>query len=118
VSEASTELVVRQNIKNMVMDLHERLGGLEESERKGADDFVLDIMEAILAADTVEEVFAAAEAGGVSGEDFVNRPFTLTSAGLQFPLSRAEYREAGGFPFFARMRVTEVATGEIGRAHV
>jgi hypothetical protein len=111
-TESSTDLVERNNIREMVLTLHQRLSETDNGERSSADEFVLDIMEAILSADSVEGIFAAAESGGVSGQDFVNRPFNLTEDGLNFPLSAQQYREAGGFPFFARATVTDVATGE------
>jgi hypothetical protein len=111
-TEPSAELAERTNIRDMVVALYQRASEVETGERSSADEFVLDIMEAILAADTVEGIFAAAESGGVSGQDFVNRPFNLAGDGLTFPLSAKQYREAGGFPFFARAIVTDIATGE------
>ena len=108
---SSTELVQREHIRSMVAAMHDQLP--KEGETRSEDGFVLDIMESVLAAETVDAIFAAAESGGISGQDFVGRPFELSADGLDFVLTAELYRNQGAFPFYARMRVTDLDTGEV-----
>jgi len=75
-----------------------------------AETFVLNIMEGILSAESEDEIFEAQEAGGTSGKDFANRPFTVNDSGIVWRISNIENDK--GFPFYAMMTVTEIATGE------
>jgi hypothetical protein len=81
---------------------------LEAQETEKSDDFVMDLMETILSADTFDDIFAAQDAGMLSGKDFCNRPFYLSADGVSYKRSTKE----GGLPFYAMLNVTEVATGE------
>jgi len=75
-------------------------------------EFVMDIMEKILAAGSIEDVFAAQDAGMLSGKDFINRPFFLREADIVIRPSSMGNVEAGGFSHYAIMRVTEYGTNE------
>ena len=74
-------------------------------------DFVMDLMEKILQADTFEDIFDAAESGMISGKDFAGRPFVVASADA-VQIRPSNKTENGGFPFYAVLNVTEIATGE------
>jgi hypothetical protein len=80
------------------------------NEGNPTDEFVMDLMEQILSAESPEAVFAAQETGMVSGKDFANRPFYLTSGGISYQRSTIE--GGSGLPFYALLRVTTIDTGE------
>jgi hypothetical protein len=83
---------------------------IDDSETNPA---VLDIMASILTAEDNEDaIFAAANAGAISGKDFANKPFLLKSADIQWKRSGAVYRDQGGFPWYALMHITDLETGE------
>jgi hypothetical protein len=71
------------------------------------------IMAGIQQATTLDEIFAAANAGIVSGEDFTNRPFLLRSDGFEWKRAARQFIQDGGFPFYCLLRVTEISTGEV-----
>jgi hypothetical protein len=77
------------------------------------DEFVMDLMERILNADTADAVFDAQESSMVSGKDFSSRPFVIASADdIEWRRSTQVNTDGGGFPLYAVMRVTEIATGD------
>jgi hypothetical protein len=73
---------------------------------------VLSIMDNILAAETEDDIFAAANAGTTSGKDYLDRPFLLPSENIDWKLSGAVFREQGNFPFYALFRAIDMGTGE------
>lgn len=77
----------------------------------GVSTATLAIMERILAADSEEDIFAAANAGTTSGKDFVGRPFQLLDENIEWKASAAQFREQGGFPFYAICRAVDIQTG-------
>lgn len=83
---------------------------LDTSEGMSTEDFVFDIVESILSAETEEEIFDAQEAGSESGKEFIDRPFFLTEDGLTF--RRSMIPTPGSLPFYAMMDITEISTGE------
>lgn len=83
---------------------------LEDGDRGDAIDFQMSIVEAILSGETEEEIFQSQEAGGTSGQDFVNRPFRVIADDITFV--QTGIKSSTTFPFYVRMRVVEVATGE------
>lgn len=104
----TTDLVVSENhgaLREMVRDLR----ALSASDDQGSSSFVMDLMDRILSADTVDAVFDAQDNGMVSGQDFTSRPFIVRrSEDIQWRLSTKD----NGFPFYAIFRAVEVATGE------
>lgn len=98
----------REILRSMVLRLKAETD-LEAAEGVSAEDFVFDIVESILAAETEEDIFEAQSSGAESGKEFVNRPFLLTEENLRFMKSRLV--EPGKLPFYALMDVTEIATG-------
>lgn len=70
----------------------------------------LDIMSRILEATTEEEIFAAANAGTVSGQSVAGRNFLLHS--FDWKRSAPAFVQQGAFPFYALCRVTMMDTGE------
>lgn len=70
-----------------------------------------EIMAAIQRADTLDAIFEAANAGTMSGEDFVGRVFLLKSDGFEWKKSAMQFVRQGGFPYYALLRVTELSTG-------
>jgi hypothetical protein len=91
--------------------LHEIIQDTEDN-RQATDEFVFQIMEEMLTADSLEELFAASEAGTVSGKDFIDRPFRLKTENIQWAEAKPEFVAAGGMKFFVRLNVLEIATGE------
>lgn len=70
-----------------------------------------EIMESILAAEDMDALFAAANAGTTAGRDFIDRPFYWDGNG-QYKLSTVGLRSPGGFPFYWLGKVTDMSTGE------
>lgn len=93
---------------NLVNLLHTLRDETTVDEDQDADEFVMGLMEQILSAETIDDIFAAQEAGAKAGKDFTNRPFLLKGENLAFRRSRLKT----GFPFYAVMTVTEIATGD------
>jgi len=81
----------------------------ESAPDDNADEFVMSLMEKILSATTPEEIFAAQDSGMRSGQDFAGRPFYLAAQDIS--IRRSSIQE-GGLPFYAMVKVTEIATGE------
>lgn len=75
-----------------------------------ATDFVMELMESILNAESAEDIFAAQKSGMMSGKDFAGRPFYLTSDNIQ--VRRTAFTETKGVPFYFMLKVTEIATGD------
>lgn len=73
---------------------------------------VRDIMEQILSAESIEDVFAAADAGTISGKDMADVPFFLRKDDIEWKMSASAYRENGQFPFYTLLRVGDLETGE------
>lgn len=70
----------------------------------------LDIMAHILTAESEEEIFAAANAGTVSGQSVAGRPFLLKE--FDWKRSAPAFVAQGAFPFYALCRVSMIDTGE------
>lgn len=98
-------------LKEMVVSLYEETGG-ENGDVVPTEDFVLSVMDQILSAETEDDIFELQEAGTTAGKDFTNIPFFLRAEDVTFQRAQQVYIDAGGFPYFARMTVTEAATGE------
>jgi hypothetical protein len=71
-------------------------------------DFAATIQEKILAAATIEDVFAEAEASALGIENFVDIPLELQD----FSLSRSKFNEPGQLPVFAVVDAVNLDTGE------
>lgn len=95
----------RASVKQMVVTLFEEAG-----ERQQSDDYVMDIVEGILNAETLDDIFEAQEAGGLSSKAYVNQPFRLKPEGLQF--LKSTIVSPSSLPFYAALNVTEIGTGE------
>ena len=78
----------------------------------GTADAQLDIMSRIIDATTEEEIFAAANAGTISGQLAAGRPFLLL--GHDKKRSAPGFVAQGAFPFYALCRVQFLDTGETG----
>jgi len=107
-SVTGTDIVVPGDNHPLLRAMVQNLRTETEDLAVDSDVFVMDLMEQILAADTVEDIFAAQEAGLLSGKDFTNRPFLLKEEDII--VVRSNLRT--GFPFYARMQVTEIGMGE------
>jgi hypothetical protein len=103
-------LEVRKDYPAMRSALAVMANEAEQADTSGnVEEFVMDIGESVLAAESIEDVFAAQDKSGmIAGKDFVNRPFYLASENITIVKSAKE----NGFPFYAIMRVIEIATGE------
>lgn len=95
-------------LKEMVEVLHVE-ASLQEGDTRSAIDFQMSIVEAILNAETEEEIFDAQEAGGLSGQDFINRPFTIFAEDVEFV--QTAIKSGTTFPFYVRIKAAEMATG-------
>jgi hypothetical protein len=82
------------------------------AENGGNLDFVKDIMEGILTAESFDDIFAAQDAGGlVSGKDFAGVPFTIEKA-EDIKWLRSNIDNDNALPFYAIIRVIDLQTGE------
>lgn len=108
-SEIEKRAFSAENAPAEVLNLLKRLN-LNASLDSSTAQF--EIMAGIQRATTLDEIFAAANAGTISGEDFTNRPFLLKSDGFEWKRSARQFLQDGGFPFFALLRVTEIMTGQ------
>jgi hypothetical protein len=75
-----------------------------------ADDFVMQLLEGILNAESVEEIFESQSNGMVSGKDFAGRPFYLSSENIQ--VKRTAFTDGAGLPFYFILKVITIDTGE------
>lgn len=83
----------------------EMLGG-------SGSDFVMDLMDRILTADSFEEIFELQETGLLSGKDFTNRPFTVMNReAITFRRAGQANVDQGGYPFYAVIEAEEL-TGD------
>lgn len=80
---------------------------LESAQSNRGSEFVMEIMERILAAESFEQIFAEQESGMVSGKDFAGRPFLLHGDNIEVMPSRFE-----SLPFYFLLKVTALDTGE------
>jgi hypothetical protein len=72
-------------------------------------EFVMSIMDNILAAESIDDIFAAQDAGGLtSSKDYLERPFLLGVDGIEWNRSGEQYLKAGNFPFWARLTVIDL----------
>ena len=97
-------------MKNLIdrLKIETELGSSEGGFRTD----VASIMENILRAETEDEVFARQDAGTVATKDYVNRPFRLTPEDVTWKMTGPAFREAGAFPFYALIKVTDVQSGD------
>lgn len=99
-----------------ISDTHPQLLAMLESFVQEAQvvenspTFVYDIMEAILNAESFDDIFAAQDAGGLSGKEFTQRPFYLR--GEDITIRKSTIEGGDGLPFYAILTVTEIHTGE------
>lgn len=94
------------NVLGMVREL-----ALEATLDDSDNPATFEIMESILSAGTLEELFTAANAGTTSGKDFTDRPFYWDGNG-QYKISSIGLKKPGGFPFYWLGKVTDLQTGE------
>lgn len=81
-------------------------------EATGAD-FVKQIMEGILSAESFDDVFDAQTSGMTSGKDMDSRPFYIRSVeDIEWKKSALNAGNADRFPYYAMVKATEIATGE------
>lgn len=104
---AQREAIDLDRVPQRVRQLAERLN---VSATVGTTGAQLDIMDKILAATTEEELFAAATAGTVSGQDRAGRPFLITD--WEYKRSAPGYVDQGAFPFYVLLRVRYPDNGE------
>lgn len=113
-TQASTEVEAKP-VKQL-RGLHSMVSMLEieASLQDGNDsaEFVAELMDKMLTAETEEELFGMAEVGTIPGKDFVARPFRLKNDGIRWMRSRADLVAQGGFPYYALMDVEEIETGQ------
>lgn len=110
-TETSTEVQTKEAldldaVPPKVRELANRLNVSATTGNAGAQ---LDIMNQILSATTVEELFAAADAGTVSGQDHAGEPFLIKD--WEYKRSAAGYVEQGAFPFYVLLRVQFLKDG-------
>jgi len=113
VTDSATDTVAEYGtmhpaLRSMVLNM---AAEVREASGEAADEFVLDLMNDILQADTFDAIFAAQEKGTVSGQDFTMRPFTLREENISYRKS-SKGVNTGGFPFYALMKVTDMQTGD------
>ena len=76
-------------------------------------DFVREIMERILSAESFDDVFEAQSSGMTSGKDMDARPFYVKSIeDIEWRTSNLNLNDPQRFPYFSVVKATEIATGE------
>lgn len=90
-----------------IKELLARLDAVADMDTLSAQ---LDIMAAILTAESEEAVFAAANAGTLSGQDYAGRPFLI----LDYSIKRSspQFTSQGGFPFYYLIRGQDLTDGK------
>lgn len=90
-----------------IRELLQRLDAVADMDTLSAQ---LDIMSAILSAESEEAVFAAANAGTISGQDYAGRPFLI----LDYSAKRSApgFTAQGGFPFYYLIRGQDLTDGK------
>lgn len=80
------------------------------------DSGLFDILDAILAGDGEESVYAAANSGATSGKTYVDKPFFVRHEDVHWKISNVALSQAAQgkiFPFYAFMQITDMETGEV-----
>lgn len=113
-SSAELDVWVEKNSPDAELERFVRLLDLNSAvDDSSSNPAVLAIMKNILVAEETEEaIFAAANAGSISGQDFVDRPFLLNDGDISFRVSSKTYTDQGSFPWYVLMKVTAMDTGE------
>lgn len=110
-SSTGKELTPKQRqVREMVLDLQKR-HVVETEDTK--TEYVHDLMADILSANTLEELFNAAQGDELSGPEMVNKPFLLRPGGIKFYASKETYVMQGGFPFYARVECVDYVTNRL-----
>ncbi len=91
------------HLAGMIAELSAAAEIAESTAGLSTADFVASIMENILAAESFDDIFAAQQSGGVSGKNFVNRPFVILSA--EDIIWRKSTVADARFPLYAQMTV-------------
>lgn len=100
------------HLTSMLRDLSTMIE-VEESMDGGGDTFVMDLMERILSAETVDEVFEAQTGGIISGQDFAGKPFiVMDDDDITWKKSTKVNVDQNGFPLYAILNVVEYGGDE------
>lgn len=84
---------------------------LREINGEASGDFMADLLESILSAESIDDVFAAQDVSGLSGKDFTNRPFLIFDASDIEWVRSTKASEEGKkqiLPAYARVKVTPI----------
>jgi hypothetical protein len=82
------------------------------AEQNGSsDDFVASIMENILSSESFDDIFAAQQMTGLSGQNFSGQPFIIRSAEDVVFLKSTKGGE-NGFPFYALLNIRPMSDPE------
>lgn len=104
--------VVATDTEDFLPHIRSLIGKLELEATVDSKSSTYSIMERILAAETEEEIFDAQEAGSIGSKDHTLQPFRLQASGIEWKKSGQVYIDQGGFPYYALLHVTDIATGE------
>lgn len=110
VAKKATEIAETAKLTG-IRRMSERIREIAVDREDASEDFVLELMDEMLAnmAD-MDRVFAIQNAGNTSAEDVVNVPFFLSH--VEWHPSSDKYVSEGGYSHFARVTGVTVATGE------
>lgn len=109
------DVAIKQNLVRHMVDVLKMEASLDTADGKSSPaDFVYDIMDDILSAETEEGVYEAQEAGTTASKNFVGIPFRLREDDIAWRYSGMfdPTAERVGFPFYAVVKVTRLDTGE------
>ena len=67
----------------------------------------IQIAESILEQTTEEAIFAAANGETVSGKNYIDEPFWVRARDIQGKVTGDQYKDEGGFPFYALCRARD-----------
>ncbi len=81
---------------------------MAQVQAQSGDEFVMEIMDRIAGAGSIDEIFAMQESGMVSGQDFAGRPFLIRGReDIKWMPSGQEKIDQGAFPAYAIIRAVE-----------
>lgn len=110
----SSVVATREQAETLVVEmLRDLKARAQDAEELGnGNDFVVQIMANIIAADTFEEIFEAQSPDGPSSKTFIDRPFLLTADGIRWMRSAPAYVAEGAIPHYALLTVQDLETGD------
>lgn len=105
----TTAVSTPNNLPPEFAEMINTLADVATSENDGLGASV-QIAASILAAGSrgVDAIMEASDAGTTSGEDYLNTPFRVRTQDVSWRKSGDQFKDQGGFPYYALVRTTDV----------